>query len=114
LVINKYSWPLDLKLEGKKIALDYVRHFSEGNFSLVSRLVALSVLDELSINHIVNKDLHKEIKRIMDESKLYVEGLERKFNKENERNCNSLEIFREESIYSRIVSVKMRRILERI
>ena len=114
LGINKYSWPVDLKLEGKKIALDYVRHFSGGNFPLVSRLVALSVLDELSVNHIVNKDLHKEIKRIMDESKLFVEGLERKFNKENEGNCDSLENIREESIYSQIISVKMREILERI
>ena len=114
LGLKKYSWPVDLKLEGKKIALDYVTHFSQGDFSLLDRLVALSVLDELSVNHIVNEDLHKEIKIIMDESKLYVEGLERRLSKNKEQSCESLEVIREESVYSQIVSVKIRNLLKRI
>ena len=50
----------------------------------------------------------------MDESKLYVEGLERRLSKDKEQSCESLEVIREESVYSQIVSVKIRNLLKRI
>ncbi len=114
LGLRKYSWPVDLKLEGKKIALDYVKYFSEGHFSLLDRLVALSVLDELSVNRIVNEDLHNEIKSLMNDSRVYVARLESQSMTNQPRTCESLGITRKELDYSQIVSVKMRNLLKRI
>lgn len=114
VALNKYSWPTDLKLEGKKVAVDYVKYFSEGSYPLLNRLVALSVLDEMSVNSIVNKDLHKEIRDVMQESKMYVEGLRQKFTKVPGLSCESLEIIRDELNYSDVVAKKMVGFLERI
>jgi hypothetical protein len=114
VALNKYPWPVDLKLEGKKVAVDYVRYFSEGSFPLLNRLVALSVLDELSVNQVVNKDLHNEIKDVMQESRMYVEGLRQKLSKDPGLTCESLEIIRDELAYSDVVGKKMRNFLERI
>lgn len=112
--LNKYPWPTDLRLEGKKIAVDYVRYFSEGQFPLLNRLVALSVLDELSINQIVNKELHSEIKVLMEESRIYVEGLRQKLNKDPGLTCDSLDVIQEELIYSDSVAKKMQGFLKQI
>lgn len=106
VALKKYPWPADLKLEGKKVAMDYVRYFSEGDFPLLNRLVALSVLDELSINQIVNKDLHKEIKALMQDSSVYVEGLRMKLNKDPGLSCESLSIVRDELAYSDLIAKK--------
>jgi hypothetical protein len=114
IALNKYPWPIDLKLEGKKVALDYVRYFSEGEFPLLNRLVALSVLDELSINNVVNKELHNDIKVLMQESRIYVEGLRLKLNKDPGLSCDSLNIIRDELSYSNLVSQKMKTFLTRI
>jgi hypothetical protein len=112
--LQKNSWPVDLKLEGKRVALDYVRHFSEGSFPLLNRLVALSVLDELSVNQIVNKDLHTEIKRVMLDAGIYVESLRKKMNKDKGFNCASLHIIRDELNYSDQVAMKLNFFLDRI
>ena len=114
VALKKYPWPVDLKLEGKKVAVDYVKYFSEGSFPLLNRLVALSVLDELSVNQIVNKDLHNEIKIVMQESRVYVDGLREKLNKDPGLSCESLKIIRDELGYSDIVAKKMVGFLKRI
>lgn len=112
--IKKYPWPADLQLEGKKVALDYVRYYSEGHFPLIHRLVALSVLDELSVNQIVNKDLHPEIKTLMQDSQRYVEGLRMRLTKDATLSCESLQIVRDELSYSDVVGEKLRSLLTRI
>jgi hypothetical protein len=112
--LQENSWPVDLKLEGKRVALDYVRHFSEGSFPLLNRLVALSVLDELSVNQIVNKDLHPEIKTVMLDAGIYVEGLRKKMNQDKGFNCTSLHIIRDELNYSDQVAMKLKSFLDRI
>lgn len=114
VAIKKYPWPMDLTLEGKKVALDYVRYFSEGQFPLINRLVALSVLDELSVNQIVNKDLHQEIKVVMQESQSYMQGLKMKLNKDPALTCESLHIIRDEWSYAEVVGKKMQDFLSRI
>jgi hypothetical protein len=114
VAIKKYPWPADLQLEGKKIALDYVRYYSQGHFPLINRLVALSVLDELSVNQIVNKDLHPEIKILMQESQAYVQGLKMKLNKDPALSCESMEIIREELSYADELGNKMQGLLSRI
>lgn len=112
--LKKYPWPMDLTLEGKKVALDYVRFFSQGHYPLLNRLVALSVLDELSINQIVNKDLHQEIKVLMQESQAYVEGLKMKLIKDSGLTCESLHVMRDELAYSELMGQKMQELLTRI
>lgn len=114
VAIKKYPWPADLQLEGKRIALDYVRFYSQGHFPLINRLVALSVLDELSVNQIVNKDLHPEIKNLMQESQAYVQGLKMKLNKDPALSCESMQIIREELSYSDELGIKMQGLLNRI
>lgn len=114
VAIKQYPWPADLKLEGKKVAVDYVKYFSEGEYPLLNRLVALSVLDELSVNEVVNKDLHNEIKILMHESRAYVEGLRVKLNKDPGLSCDSLGIIRDELAYSDVVAKKLKNFLERI
>ena len=114
VALNKYPWPVDLKLEGKKVALDYVKYFSEGNYPLLNRLVALSVLDELSVNQIVNKDIHQEVVKLMQESRAYVEGLRLKLNKDPGFTCDSLSIIRDELAYSDVIAKKLKGYLERI
>ncbi len=89
-------------------------YFSEGHFPLLNRLVALSVLDELSVNEVVNKDLHNEIKVLMQESREYVEGLRLKLNKDPGLSCESISIIRDELSYSNIVAQKMKNFLARI
>jgi hypothetical protein len=76
--------------------------------------VALSVLDELSANEIVNKDLHEEIKVVMQESRIYVEGLRLKLNKDPGLSCDSMGIIRDELAYSDLVAKKMKNFLGRI
>lgn len=114
VAIKKYPWPADLQLEGKRIALEYVRYYSQGNYPLINRLVALSVLDELSVNQIVNKDLHPEIKNLMHESQAYVQGLKMKLNKDPALSCESLQVMREELSYSGELGQKMQALLLRI
>lgn len=114
VAIKKYPWPTDLQLEGKKIALDYVQYYSQGHYPLINRLVALSVLDELSVNQIVNKDLHPEIKNLMQESQAYVQGLKMKLNKDPALSCESMQIIQEELSYSDEVAMKMQGLLNRI
>lgn len=114
IALQKNSWPVDLKLEGKKIALDYVRHFSKDSYPLLNRLAALSVLDELSVNQIVNKDLHPEIKTLMLSSGVYVESLRKKMNQDKGFNCESLHIIRDELNYSDHVAKKLQDFLDRI
>ena len=112
--MRKYSWPIDLKLEAKKVALDYVAYFTEGNYPLLNRLVALSVLDELSVNQVINKDLHPEIKQLMQDSRNYVEGLRSKLNNEPKLTCNGLDVIRDELNYSKSVGEKLKEFLKRI
>lgn len=112
--LNTYKWPTDLKLEGKKVAVDYVKYFSDGTFPLLNRLVALSVLDELSVNQVVNKELHNEIKTVMQESRSYVESLRQKLNKDTGLSCEGLDIIRDELAYSDVVGKKMINFLKRI
>lgn len=112
--LKKYGWPTDLQFEGKKIALDYVRFFAQADFPLLNRLIALSVLDEMSVSEIVNKELHSEIKLVMEESKNYVEGLRLKLAKDKVLSCNSLDIIQDEFNYSRSVGEKMQNFLKRI
>ncbi len=107
-------WPMILKLEGKKLAVDYVRYFSAGRFPLLERVVALSVLDELSINQVINKDLHNEIKTLMLETHYYVESLKHKINQESHLSCESAEVIRLDLEYSDVVGKKMRDLLRRI
>ena len=112
--LKKYPWPTDLQLEGKKVALDYVRYYADGHYPLINRLVALSVLDELSVNQIVNKDLHPEIKIQMQEAQRYVEGLRMKLTKNPEVSCGNLTIMREELTYADLVGKKINSLLTRI
>ena len=112
--IRTYSWPTDLKLEGKKVALDYVSFFSEGHYPLLSRLIAISVLDELSVNKIVNEDLHREIKQIVNDSQLFVEGLRGRMTKDPALTCESVAIIRDELGYSDEVAKKIKNLLSRI
>lgn len=112
--LSNYKWPMILKLEGKKIGLDYVRFYSQGSFPLLNRLIALSVLDEFSVHQIVNKDLHQEIKTLMQESRTYVEGLRGKLNKDPGLSCQSMSIVQEELEYSDLVAKKMQEFLTRI
>lgn len=107
-------WPMMLKLEGKKVAIDYVRYFSTGQFPLLERIVALSVLDELSINQVVNKDLHQEIKELMLQTHHYVESLKNEINRDTYLSCESAEIMRQDLDYSAMVGKKMRELLARI
>lgn len=112
--LKKYGWPMDLQLEGKKVALDYVIFFAQGDFPLLNRLIALSVLDEMSVTEIVNKELHPEIKKVMEESRNYVEGLRLKLSKDKGLSCHSLDIIRDELNYSKSVADKMQNFLKRI
>jgi hypothetical protein len=112
--LKNYAWPTDLQLEAKKVALDYVSFFAQGQFPLLNRLIALSVLDEMSVNEIVNKELHSEIRVLMGESQNYVEGLRLKLAKDKGLSCESLDIIREELNYSQLVSEKMQKFLKRI
>ena len=112
--LNRYPWPIDLQLEGKKTALDYVRFYSEGKYPLLNRLIALSVLDELSVNQIVNKDLHPEIKLVMEDAQRYVEQLQKKLTTSQSLTCEGLDIMSEELIYSEDVAKKMQGFLKRI
>lgn len=114
VALKTYRWPIDLKLEGKKVALDYVKFFSEGDFPLVNRLVALSVLDELSVNKIVNEKLHSEIRQHMSDAKTYVESLQLKVENEQALSCRSLSIMKEELEYSSKVSKTIKDLLTRI
>jgi hypothetical protein len=114
VALHKYKWPTILKLEGKKVGLDYVRFYSQGSFPLLNRLVALSVLDELSVNQVVNKDLHQEIKNLMQESRTYVEGLRVKLNKDPGLSCESMSIIQEELDYSNLVAKRMQEFLKKI
>ncbi len=112
--LHKYPWPVDLKLEGKKVALDYVRYYAEGHFPLLNRLVALSVLDELSVNQVVNKDLHQKIKLEMEEAQAYVAGLRQKLNRDPKMTCEGIDIIRDELAYSDKVAAKMKEFLNKI
>lgn len=112
--LKKYGWPTDLQLEGKKVALDYVSFFAQGNFPLLNRLIALSVLDEMSVSEIINRELHPEIKQIMEESRNYVEGLRLKLSKDKGLSCNSLDVIRDELTYSKSIGEKMQNFLKRI
>lgn len=112
--LQKYYWPTDLKFEGKKVALDYVRYYSEGDFPLLNRLVALSVLDELSVNQVVNPKLHVEIKEIMSSAQQYVEGLKQKVNPGPTLSCASFDVIREELAYSKKVGSKVQELLKKI
>lgn len=112
--LRKYPWPTDLKLEGKKVALDYVRYFSEGHYPLLNRLVALSVLDELSVNKIVDEDLHQDIKKLMQDSQIFVENLKSKVNKDPTLTCDSLTVIRDELNYSDGLKAKIKEFLARI
>ena len=114
VAIKKYPWPTDLQLEAKGIALDYVRYYSEDHYPLLNRLIALSVLDGLSVNHIVNKDLHNQIKALILESQNYVQGLQMKINKDPTLTCNSLQIVRDEFSYSDELGNKMKDLLNRL
>jgi Rad3-related DNA helicase len=114
LALNKYQWPTMLKLEAKKIAIDYVRYYSEDTYPLLNRLIALSVLDELSVNKVVNQNLHIEIKNLMQESRIYVEGLRLKLNKDPGISCASLSIIRDELYYSNQIAQKIKDLLTRI
>jgi hypothetical protein len=114
LALNKYQWPTILKLEAKKIAIDYVRYYSEDTYPLLNRLIALSVLDELSVNKVVNQNLHIEIKNLMQESRIYVEGLRLKLNKDPGISCASLSIIRDELDYSNQIAQKIKHLLTRI
>ncbi len=114
LALKKYPWPTDLQLEGKKVALDYIRYYSEGDFPLLNRLIALSALDELSVNQIVNEKLHPEIKEIMLDSQNYVQNLKNKFKDSRNLDCDKMDIVRDELAYSEDVGKKIRELLKRI
>jgi hypothetical protein len=74
----------------------------------------LSVLDELSVNKVVNQNLHIEIKNLMQESRIYVEGLRLKLNKDPGISCASLSIIRDELHYSNQIAQKIKDLLTRI
>ena len=112
--LKVYPWPTDLKLEGKKVTLDYVRNFSEGQYPLLNRLVALSVLDELSVNKIVNEDLHGEIKKLMQDSQVFVQGLRQRVDKDPTLTCDSIGVIRDELAYSDTVGSKITDLLRRL
>lgn len=112
--LGEYRWPTDLKLEGKRIALDYVRFYSTGSFPLLNRLVAMSVLDELSVNQVVDKKLHAEIKAHMQEASTFVESLRSRLNTAETLSCQSLDILREEQAYSQKISGTLSELLKRI
>jgi hypothetical protein len=112
--LRSYRWPTDLKLEGKKVALDYVRFYADGEFPLINRLVALSVLDELSVNQVVDVNLHSEIKQHMMDARGYVESLRSKLDSDPELSCESINIIREELEYSNLLSKKLQDLLKRI
>ncbi len=114
VALKDYRWPTLLKLEGKKVALDYVRFFAEGSYPLLNRLVALSVLDELCSNGIINKELHKEVKVIMDQSRDYVETLRTRLTNDPGLSCKSIDIVRDELEYSNKVATKMKEMLKQI
>ena len=114
VAMKKYPWPTDLQFEAKKLALDYVRYYSEGSFPLIQRLIALSVLDELSVNMIVNKELHSEIKAQILESQRYVGGLQMKMKKDPSLSCEGLSVVEEELKYSNEVAKKLQSLLTRI
>lgn len=111
--LNKFPWTAELKLEARKVALDYVSFYSKGDFPLLNRLIALSVLHELSVNQIVGQNLHSDIKIIMEDSQKYVEGLRGKL-KGSGLTCESLEVMREELDYSKKVAKQMQELLKRI
>lgn len=112
--LNRYPWPMALKLEGKKVALDYVRFFADGKYPLLNRLIALSVLDELSVNQVVNRDLHSQIKHLMEDARKYVGQLQKKVTKRGSLSCEDLDIMSEELIYSEEVAKKMQGFLKQI
>lgn len=112
--LKSYRWPVDLKLEAKKVALDYVRFYADGDFPLINRLVALSVLDELSVNQVVDVNLHPEIKQHMMDARGYVESLRAKLDSDPELSCDSINIIREELEYSNALSKKLQNLLKRI
>jgi hypothetical protein len=114
VALRSYRWPTDLKLEGKKVALDYVRFYANGDFPLINRLVALSVLDELSVNQVVDVNLHSEIKQHMMDARTYVESLRAKLDSDPELSCESINIIREELEYSSALSLKLQDLLKRI
>lgn len=112
--LKKYPWPTDLQLEGKKVALDYIRYYAQGEYPLLNRLIALSALDELSVNQVVNESLHPEIKNIMLESQAYVQNLKGRFKQSRTLNCEKMDIVRDELAYSQTIAEKLRELLKRI
>jgi hypothetical protein len=109
-----HDWPTNLKLEGKNLALKYVRYFSEGDYPLLNRLAALSVLDELSVHQFVNPSLHGEIKAVMTEAQNYVLGLNERVKRKRTLDCSGLDVIREELLYSQKVGAKLKDYLGRL
>jgi hypothetical protein len=62
----------------------------------------------------VERKLHADIKQLMENSRVYVEGLRLKLNKDQGLSCQSLDIIRDELEYSKEVSLKMKDFLKRI
>jgi hydrogenase maturation factor len=109
--IQEYKWPASLKLEAKGLALNYVRYFSQGDYPLIHRLVALSVLDELSVREIIDIKLHQKIKSLMLESQQYVEALQRRIALNSVQGCESVSVIRDELKYSRQMALQMQQLL---
>ena len=112
--MRKRQWPLEMDLEAKRLALEYVTFYSTSkNYPLLDRLIALSILDELSAYSIVPLELHNDLKAILIESQEFIKKLEQ-INKSKQISCDNLKIMEEEIKYSQSVGEKLRKLLQKI
>ena len=113
--IRKRQWPLEMELEAKRQAIQYVTYFSDNrDHSLLDRLIALSLLDELSAYSIVSPLLHSEIKTILLQSQDFIRSLEGQISKNKELHCDNLNILEKEIKYSQLVGQKLKTLLQKI
>jgi hypothetical protein len=113
--MRKRQWPLEMDLEAKRQAIQYITYFSDQrHHSLLDRLIALSILDELSAYSIVSQSLHPEIKKILLEAQDFIFHLEKQVLKNKELNCENLDTLEQEIKYSQEVGHKLKRLLQRI
>jgi len=112
--LKKYDWPIDVKLEGKKLALDYVKTIAKDNHMLVDRMIALSVLYEMSINNLIDY-------RIADRAKKYISSIQTKLLFLSEKtsanqilSCDNLDGLKEELALSRDAGIELNSILDKI
>lgn len=111
--IRKRDWPITEELEAKRIVKEYIMYYSTTkNHPLLDRLIALSVLDEMSVYSVIPFDLHSQIKQIILESQDFILNLEKSLTSKN-ISCENLEGLRKEIFYSQEIGRKIKGLIKK-